>query len=231
MKRSLQVFSKVAAVLLIAAMVISVSGCERKVNDLSRFETVVFGKYEQDSKLENGAEPLEWIVVEKTDTDALLMTKYGVIAKDYFIGAGKEGTVVSWSKCSLRRWIENTFYVTAFTAAEKALIIPEKFTDEVTGKTVEDKVTLPTAEQARTLFLSNKERRITTTEYGMNSKAYINIFTGAGWWWLRDMGEKRNSVQYVGVDGKIIEKGNYADFSHAVVRLAVRVKLEALNAE
>ena len=37
-------------------------------------DTVVFGRYEQDNNMENGPEPIEWIVLNVDDGKALLLT-------------------------------------------------------------------------------------------------------------------------------------------------------------
>ena len=41
-------------------------------------ETIFFGKYEQDNNLENGKEPIEWIILETQDGKSLLISKYGL---------------------------------------------------------------------------------------------------------------------------------------------------------
>ena len=221
--------SRIAALLLMTALVLTSAACDRKVNDLSRFEIVTFGAYEQDGLLENGMEPLQWLVLEREGDEVLLISEKGIYAKEYYIAASKQDVKVSWSKCSLRRWLDNTIYATCFSKDEKDAIIPEEFIDEVTGKEVKDYVTILTVEQANTYFLSAGERRAKATEYAGSAKAYVNLFTGASWWWLRDMGTQDGKISYVTAGGNVNTKGHYADYSHGVVRPVIRVKAEALK--
>lgn len=226
MRKNSKVFKSI--VLVLAAVMIAAMFSACRV-DLSGYETVIFGEFEQDGKLENGQEPLEWIILERTADEVVMATKYGVFAKDYYIGSTKKGAVVSWDDSSLRKWVRNTFYKKTFSDEQKKYIIDQEFTDEVTGKKLKDHVSLLTVEEAQKYFPSNKARLLEETEYANLSKAYKNTFTQSGWWWLRDMGEKEGSAAFVNSFGAIITGGNYACYEHALVRLIVHIKPEALQ--
>ena len=47
------------------------------------FETVTFGTYEQDGNTGNGAEPIEWYVLDEKDGKTLLISKYILDAQPY----------------------------------------------------------------------------------------------------------------------------------------------------
>lgn len=50
---------------------------EYSVNtDVDDYDTVCFGKWEQDANFENGAEDIEWILLEKDEKNAKLISKY-----------------------------------------------------------------------------------------------------------------------------------------------------------
>lgn len=217
---------KLVWLLLAVMMIVTLGACTREIDG---YDTVLFGHFEQDGKLENGSEDLEWVILEKTDEYAVLATKYGVFAKDYFIGSAKKDTVVSWSTSSLRRWMIQTFYEQTFNDEEKELIIPQTFQDEVTGKNVTDYATLLTVEEVSKYFPTRNSRLLQETQYAKASKAYRNTLTQSGWWWLRDMGRKEASAAYVNSLGSIKTNGNYANYSHALVRPVIRVKLEVLE--
>ena len=71
------------------------------------------GTYEQDNNLDNGAEDIEWIVLEKTgDNEYLCISKY-VLDAQFF---GKDNLEIRnrWSTSYLREWLNNSFYNTAF---------------------------------------------------------------------------------------------------------------------
>lgn len=209
-----------AALLLAAASVLSVTGCKREVNT---FETVVFGAYEQDGKLENGMEPLEWIVLERTDDSVLLTTKYGIFVKRYYT---KNEEVVSWQNSSVRYWLENSFKKSTFSTKEQTKLIPIEYQDPTTGKKVGDYVTLLTLEEVYRYFPTANSRLLEETPYAHNAKAYRNTFTQSGWWWLKDMGTQTKSAAYVNSLGNVKEKGNYVIYKHALVRPVVRVSAE-----
>ena len=46
-------------------------------------DTVSFGSYEQDNNTENGAEAIEWIVLDVEGENVLLLSKYGLDAQAY----------------------------------------------------------------------------------------------------------------------------------------------------
>lgn len=69
-------------------------------------DIIVFGTYEQDGNLENGAEPIEWIVINETDDDLLLMSKYILDAMAYKSIDDK----TSWKTSELRRFLVGEFY-------------------------------------------------------------------------------------------------------------------------
>ena len=100
---------------------------------LSVGDRVVFGKYEQDGKTDNGAEPLEWDVVGKDNGKYMLITHYVIDymqfddgTADTSVNAGGNAldAVVTWEKCSLRKWLNGDFYSNTFTDEERAYITP-----------------------------------------------------------------------------------------------------------
>lgn len=86
-------------------------------------DSYFFGKYEQDGDTGNGPEDIEWIVLDVADGRILLISKYGLDAKAF---QDSEGTSrpkgVTWENCSLRKWMNNDFFNSAFSDEEKAMI-------------------------------------------------------------------------------------------------------------
>lgn len=98
-------------------------------------DKVVFGKYEQDCNTANGAEPLEWDVIGKKGSQYLLITHYVIDYKQYDDGTADVGvnaggsatdSIVTWEKCSLRKWLNSDFYSSTFTDEERSYITPVK---------------------------------------------------------------------------------------------------------
>lgn len=102
---------------------------------LSIGDKVVFGKYEQDCNITNGAEPLEWDVIGQEGNMRLLISHYIIDYKQYDDGTADVGVnaggsstdaVVTWEKCSLRKWLNSDFYTDTFTDKERSYITPVK---------------------------------------------------------------------------------------------------------
>ena len=79
---------------------------------------VVFGSYEQDGNTANGPEPIEWEVLEQSDGRMLLISRYILDTLPY----NNEHNDVTWETCSLRKWLNEDFYNTAFTSIEQGMI-------------------------------------------------------------------------------------------------------------
>ena len=79
---------------------------------------VLFGRYEQDGNLENGTEPIEWIVLGSDDNGMLLLSRYVLDCVPY----KNDDERISWDKCNLRNWMNNDFYNIAFADSEKKAI-------------------------------------------------------------------------------------------------------------
>ena len=191
---------------------------------------ITFGTYEQDNDTTNGAEPLEWIVLDVQDGKALLLSKYGLEAMAY----NKEAASVTWETCTIRAWLNSDFIDTAFTPDEKAAIqttlvdntVPAGFSSDG-GKNTEDLVFLLSYQEAfDTYFSSNSSRMCAPTDYANAQGAWsqdssITEGRAAAPWWLRTPGEKSNdtavSIFYDGTD----HTGGDVDFEGLVVRPAL----------
>ena len=78
----------------------------------------VFGWYEQDGHENNGPEPIEWEILDENENGTLLISRYVLGYHRY----NSEYTIVTWETCSLRNWLNDDFYNTAFDDNMKAKI-------------------------------------------------------------------------------------------------------------
>ena len=108
--------SIIATLLLILLIPISTIGGEMK--NLKVGDIVSFGTFEQDNDLDNGQEPIEWEVMEIEDGKAFLLSCY---ALDY-LPFNIEDEDVTWENCTLRTWLNQDFFSSAFSDSEKAMI-------------------------------------------------------------------------------------------------------------
>ena len=167
-------------------------------------DTIKFGAYEQDMVYENGREPIEWIVLEKTDKQMLVISKYSLDKIPY--NNSDEG--VTWENCTLRKWLNESFYDFAFNKQEKKLI---KTTTVKTSTNPETKVSSGNKTKDKLFILSIQD--VLNEKYGFSKKAlkYDELRRGTyawnpnagGRWWLRTPGEDTYMTLFVGSEGSL----------------------------
>ena len=81
-------------------------------------DIIKFGKYEQDGNISNGKEDIEWIIFNVEEHRILVVSKYALDCIPY----NNEDDGDTWEICTLRKWLNNDFYNTAFSDNEKKVI-------------------------------------------------------------------------------------------------------------
>ena len=140
---------------------------------------VTFGTYEQDCKAST-KDSIVWYVVE-TDGDKCLLVSKEIL--DYLpFNDTTIATGTSWGNSTLRKWLNGTFYDSAFTQAEKKLIyktsVQDYKADKKLGDITTDRVFILSYDEAWTYF-PNGHRSADLTEYAERRKE-IHSST----WWL-----------------------------------------------
>ena len=92
-------------------------------NKYKKGDYITFGTYEQDNDTSNGAEPIEWEVLDVKGGKALVISKYILDAKPYAKPYDEKDESITWEKCFLRRWLNKSFYNSAFKNNEKKKIL------------------------------------------------------------------------------------------------------------
>lgn len=182
-------------------------------------DTMTFGTYEQDGDVENGAEPIEWTVLDEKDGKILLISEKCLDCQPYH----NSYTGVVWEKSSLRTWLNKTFVKAAFTDEERSILASVALDnsyplvvvgdDAVTdygiyeGKATSDQVFLLSVDEAEA-YLSGDLLTPAITPYAKERGAYENSSHGNHtWWWLRTTGTFSN---YVNIDGDVVNMENTA---------------------
>ncbi len=111
-------------------------------------DTVIFGRYEQDNVLDNGAEDIEWTVLDVKDGKALLISKYILDFKKY-----KEKSPFTWEKSEAKSFLNGPFLSDAFNMEEADKI---KMSDLAPDMTEEHSV-LKAASKAKVFLLNITE--------------------------------------------------------------------------
>lgn len=87
---------------------------------------ITLGTYEQDNNISNGKEDIEWLVLAKETDKMLVISKYGIDCKPY----NEEWEDVTWETCTLRTWLNDEFYNTAFSSKEQKKIAETKVVND-----------------------------------------------------------------------------------------------------
>ncbi len=203
---------------------------------------VTFGTYPQ-TKAGNDATPIEWLVLARDGNKALLISRYALDAQPY----NKDYTSVTWETCTLRTWLNGTFYNKAFSSAEQAAILTTNVDNSKNqcysgwstsgGNNTQDKVFLLSYAEANKYFSvtynnsSNTKSRVAPTAYaiaqgaGKNSSYKTADGIDAGWWRLRSPGRYQNYAAGVDIDGSLYDL--YVGKGSGSVRPALWVNLES----
>ncbi len=96
-------------------------------------DVVSFGSYEQDNNLSNGKEPILWKVLSVSNGKALLLSEY---ALDYLQYHNVGQYTVTWETCSLRAWLNNDFYNSAFDSNAQSKIVLTENVNESNQKSM-----------------------------------------------------------------------------------------------
>ena len=102
-----------------------------KGTNYKMFDSVRFGKYEQDGNINNGMEDIEWIVVEfnKKEKTALLLSKY-ILEYMQYADERMDYSDIDFNTSNVKRFLNEEFYNIGFTDEQKALIEKSEVTYE-----------------------------------------------------------------------------------------------------
>lgn len=194
-------------------------------------DCLAFGKYEQDNDTANGAEKIEWLVLDKQDDKLLVISKKALDCKPYGITTF-DG--ITWCTSTLRKWLNKDFVNTAFSTKENAMIPwvkvsadknPEYDTDP--GVSTQDKVFLLSITEAKKYFSSDSERECTPTDYAV-AQGVFTAYSGASCdWWLRTPGEEGRLVATC--NGDFYEHGSLVWSDDVAVRPAMWIDINSVN--
>lgn len=206
---------------------------------------VTFGEYPQTTAGEDMT-PIEWLVLARDGVKALLISRYGLDAQPY----NKHNTSVTWETCTLRTWLNGTFYNKAFSSVEQAAILTTNVDNSKNqcysgwstsgGNNTQDKVFLLSYAEANKYFgvpygnSSNTKSRVAPTAYAIAQGTWASSSnktadgTDAGWWWLRSPGNYQDFAAVVDTDGSL--RNITVNYVSGSVRPALWVNIGELGA-
>ena len=204
-----------------------------KVGDI-----VTFGKYEQDNNKSNGAEPIEWIVLDTDGNYALLLSRFGLIKAPY----ARSSNGQTWANAEIRGTLNTDFYKAAFTDDEKAAILAKHVDESVdqqdpdhpadegrVGNNTTDRIYILSYAEIIQYMPTEEDRKCYVTEYikknaNYSDKQYAEGYTC--WYWLRNPAYS-NNAGVVDWDGSI--DACIMQHPYGVIRPCCWVKIDALQ--
>ncbi len=165
--------------------------------------SVFFGSYEQDNDTSNGKEDIEWIVLAKEGSKALVISRYALDCSQYNMSKSD----VTWETCSLRKWLNGPFLDTLGAEERNSILETTVTADEnpsygtPPGNDAADRVFLLSIAEVNRYFGSDEARTCTPTDYAEAQR----VFT---WktnclWWLRSPGSLADHAALVHGDGSV----------------------------
>ena len=151
---------------------------EAKWTNFEPGATVMLGKYEQDGNLDNGPEPIEWIILAKEDGKYLLVSRYLLDR----VKMNEKSEMLLWPRTELRHYLNEEFYTSVFTTQERTVICSTYLQDT----RCEDKVFLLSYHECKVYFLSMEDAAGEPTAYakkqGVVSDGYNGSVLTYGYW-------------------------------------------------
>ena len=188
------------------------------------YEYVTLGAYKQG----DGRKAIEWRVLAKKEGKALLVSRYALDFQPYNV----EKTNVTWETCSLRQWLNGTFFRSAFSPEEQERILSttvpagrNPMYSTSPGNDTTDKVFLLSITEANKYFRSVEERKCAPTKYAATQGAYTNPSNGNCWWWLRSPGNYSFYAAFVSSGGSVSNDGDRVHLGAGAVRPALWIDL------
>lgn len=155
---------------------------------------ITFGSYEQDNNLGNGKEDIEWLILDVHDDKLFVISKYALDAHPY----NTEYVEVTWETCTIRSWLNDEFFYSAFSELERenistvTLNSANPVIDGDPGNDTQDKVFLISIEESYGYIELDGFINCIPTEYAISQGVNdVNLFGGFCWWRLRSHGSNQ----------------------------------------
>jgi len=201
--------------------------------EIQEGDIIQFGTYEQDGNSSNGKECIEWIVLTVEDGSAFLISKYCLARKQYNEKLATVNKIeeVTWETCTLRKWLNSTFYNESFSDEEKEQIIPSVLDNNENpvwntsgGNSTTDNVFLVSIDELDEYFdidyTTDSNRQGIRFDYEYTKKYYRED------WWLRSPGSNATKASYVDYNCFVFENGCDTNIN-LFVRPALWIKLNS----
>lgn len=182
-------------------------------------------------------EPIKWRVLKSEGDTLFVISDKALDCREY----NDKYKKVTWRTCTLRKWLNNTFYETAFLKKEQSAIVAKKV-DNLNnqsyntkgGKDTSDKIYLLSIAEVvseeygfcGTYSTSSVSRRMATTDFAhaIGAGANGSKFEENCIWWLRSPGRLSNCAASIDYYGYTYRTGYSVDFKAAGVVPVLHIK-------
>lgn len=246
-------FTKAGVIACAGALAFALAGCAAmntagndqlaftgaNTSEVQTFDTVTFGSYPQSG---TNNEPIEWLKLDEKDGKTLLISQSVLDAVPYedatagyawAVNSPRPTEDVEWADCSLRAWLNDTFYNAAFSADEQKAIAATANDDvkhnvaptadraadptfhQAAAST--DDVFLLSVAEAKKYFKNDVARVAQPTDYAVSHGVYMGTANAAEQvhdatiWWLRTHGYYSGYAAVVTDDGYVHGDGYRVD--------------------
>ena len=204
-------------------------------------------------------EPIKWRILEEEGGEAFLLSEMILDSGDYYADASTGtfthndgiGYANNYVLSNIRKWLNDTFYNTAFKSAEKAIILTTQVDNSALTTTdagsnltqatkyessyTEDYIYLLSLREVTSIYYgfdsdynaNDPARRKMNTDYAKSQGAYTHTgaYAGAGYWWLRSPSNGYdNYASDVSPSGST-GSGSFVSLTYLGIAPAIRISL------
>lgn len=190
-------------------------------------DTFTMGTFEQDNDKDNGPEPIEWKVIDKSDKGIFVISVYALDAVQYYWENTKY-KYTTWEQSLIRASLNDEYYNGCFTDEERAYIaLTHNVNDDNVdfgtegGNDTDDYLFFLSHEEVYKYFPENADRKVVATAYAKKQGAFNE--SKHTYWWLRSPGKFRCNAEYVFASGVVYSYGSDVGHSDVCSRPAMWV--------
>ena len=209
------------------------------IDAVSVGDIIDFGSYPQSQNADGtyNVEPIEWRVLENNNGELFLLSEKVLDAQPYHSTYGD----ITWAECSLRTWLNEDFYGTAFSESEQALISTSYLTNEDNpeygtdgGADTEDKIFILSysdslkSDYGFSTSVDDSDTRVALASDYAIYYSHVNCdgdYTST--WWLRTPGSNSDYACNVSFYGHVSGSGYHVSSSLIGVRPALKLNLNS----
>lgn len=149
-------------------------------------------------------EPIKWRILTESDGKALILADVAIDCQQYDYTGGESYGINNYANSTIRAWLNNTFYNTAFNSLQKELIQLTEIdnsasstgvsNNKYTCENTNDNIFLLSYKEVTTYLTNDSERLMICTDYACSQGCNKNDYKKCRWW-LRSTYHYNNGAQ------------------------------------